>query len=350
MKKLFILLIILLLIPFIKVNAELGGGGRSCDTIELKCSYSYSTGEIIINYSNNAFSFDSTVTKIQENNITSSLVLGNFEIIDSGNNTRYTCPKKISADVEGLGNKSNNAKISLYEYKENKKHISLSLNTEKSSACSPIKDSDTMSCKFRGDDNALVIITYNYTNNTYNKDITELSNGRALGSIDEEKLKTYFLDSKNSGGCNDYYFTCPNKKNATCTLFSKSSDSTSPNIGEDVKNVDNIYKENILNISIDSFTGLSCADMLAEMPLTMEYLNKAFKFIKIIAPILVIVYGTLDYAKVVFADKDDSLKKANSTFLKRIIAAVIIFLLPFILTFIINVVPGLNTSLCGVGM
>ena len=47
--------------------------------------------------------------------------------------------------------------------------------------------------------------------------------------------------------------------------------------------------------------------------------------IQIVVPILLIVFGMLDLAKAVIASKEDEIKKAQMTFVKRLIAAVIAF-------------------------
>ena len=47
--------------------------------------------------------------------------------------------------------------------------------------------------------------------------------------------------------------------------------------------------------------------------------------IKIAVPILLIIFGMLDLGKAVVAQKEDEIKKGQQTFLKRAIAAVIVF-------------------------
>lgn len=58
--------------------------------------------------------------------------------------------------------------------------------------------------------------------------------------------------------------------------------------------------------------------------------------IKIIVPILLIIFGSIDLAKAVIAQKDDDIKKATSTLMKRAIVAVVIFFLPSILSMILS--------------
>lgn len=51
-----------------------------------------------------------------------------------------------------------------------------------------------------------------------------------------------------------------------------------------------------------------------------------------VVPIILIVLGTIDLVKAVVAGKDDDIKKHQQTLIKRIIAAVIVFLIPMLVT------------------
>ena len=71
---------------------------------------------------------------------------------------------------------------------------------------------------------------------------------------------------------------------------------------------------------------------------SIRYLmNQILGTVRIIVPILIILLGTIDFAKAVLAGKEDNMKKAQSTFIKRLIAGLAVFLIP---TFI-NIIMGL---------
>ena len=55
-------------------------------------------------------------------------------------------------------------------------------------------------------------------------------------------------------------------------------------------------------------------------------------------PILLILFGTLDLARAVISSKEDEMKKAQSTLIKRAIYAVAVFLVVFVVTLLMNVV------------
>lgn len=61
-------------------------------------------------------------------------------------------------------------------------------------------------------------------------------------------------------------------------------------------------------------------------------------FIKVIVPILLIVFGSIDLMKAVMASKDDEIKKAQSVLIKRAIYAVVIFFIPAIANLLIGLV------------
>ena len=64
-------------------------------------------------------------------------------------------------------------------------------------------------------------------------------------------------------------------------------------------------------------------------------------------PILLIVFGMLDLGKAVMAGKEDEMKKAQSTLIKRVIYAVAVFLVVTLVVFIMNIVG--NSSAEGTG-
>lgn len=60
-------------------------------------------------------------------------------------------------------------------------------------------------------------------------------------------------------------------------------------------------------------------------------IKEIYKLVMIVVPILVILLGSLDFAKAIFAGNDENMKKFQMDFLKRLLAAVILFLAPSII-------------------
>lgn len=62
--------------------------------------------------------------------------------------------------------------------------------------------------------------------------------------------------------------------------------------------------------------------------------------IQIVVPILLIIWGMLDLGKAVMAQKEDEIKKGQQTFIKRIIAAAIVFFVVVIVKLVVGLVAG----------
>ena len=61
---------------------------------------------------------------------------------------------------------------------------------------------------------------------------------------------------------------------------------------------------------------------------------------KIVVPLLLIIFGMIDLGKAVIASKEDEIKKATGSLVRRAIAAVVIFLLPTLIGFIVGLIGG----------
>lgn len=96
-------------------------------------------------------------------------------------------------------------------------------------------------------------------------------------------------------------------------------------------------------IQYDSSSGqYTCEDMNAlfgskDDPESIRYMiNEILGAVRIIVPILIILLGMLDFGKAVLAGKQDNMKKAQSDFIKRLIAGVIVFLVPALVDIIMG--------------
>ena len=65
--------------------------------------------------------------------------------------------------------------------------------------------------------------------------------------------------------------------------------------------------------------------------------------IKIVIPLLLIVFGMIDLGKAVIASKDDAIKSSVSSLVKRFIAAVAIFFVPTLVSAVFNMI-GVTTD------
>ncbi len=78
----------------------------------------------------------------------------------------------------------------------------------------------------------------------------------------------------------------------------------------------------------------------------LEFLNDyVFKIIWIGVPILLILLTTFDFAKVVFVDDKEGIQNAFGRLWKRAIAAILIFLTPYIIILIANIIDPTQTTI-----
>ena len=90
---------------------------------------------------------------------------------------------------------------------------------------------------------------------------------------------------------------------------------------------------NVLDVCEDLMGGTTgIPDQIAHI------IGLAVTLIQIIVPILLIIWGMLDLGKAVMAQKDDEIKKGQQTFIKRLIAAAIVFFVIAIVKMLISFV------------
>lgn len=68
-----------------------------------------------------------------------------------------------------------------------------------------------------------------------------------------------------------------------------------------------------------------------------NFIVTIFRYMTIAGTILLIVFGTIDFAKATLSYDESAIKKAGKSFAKRLIAAVILFLLPLLVGVIMNI-------------
>lgn len=78
-------------------------------------------------------------------------------------------------------------------------------------------------------------------------------------------------------------------------------------------------------------------------PVTMDpaipnIITTIVNLIKVVVPILLIIFGMLDMGKAVMAQKEDEIKKGQQTLIKRAIAAAIVFFVIIIVQLVVGLV------------
>lgn len=79
----------------------------------------------------------------------------------------------------------------------------------------------------------------------------------------------------------------------------------------------------------------NCKDLIGDDGI--ELIDEIMNVIKIVVPILLLVFGIIDFLKATFAGSEDDMSKAKKNFMKRLIAAVVVFLTPILINFLLGV-------------
>ncbi len=78
----------------------------------------------------------------------------------------------------------------------------------------------------------------------------------------------------------------------------------------------------------------------------IKWIFRIINIVRYAVPALLIILSILDYLKALASDSEDEMKKVTGRFAKRLIAAALIFLIPFVLDFILRMfnIPGFNAE------
>ncbi len=75
-----------------------------------------------------------------------------------------------------------------------------------------------------------------------------------------------------------------------------------------------------------------------------NFVATIIKLIKIAVPILLIIFGMIDFAKSVVAKNEDDVKKYRKQFLSRVISAIVVFVIVFIVQFAVNLISSVEDT------
>lgn len=116
-----------------------------------------------------------------------------------------------------------------------------------------------------------------------------------------------------------------------CTTFTLANSSNEGSSGGSGTGNNNNNNSNDNAFNIDNF----CEGTVQGVFTTLGWV---FFFLKILIPIILIVFGCIDLGKAVIASKDDEIKKSTKKLVLRAIAGIIIFFVPTLLNFIVELV------------
>lgn len=66
--------------------------------------------------------------------------------------------------------------------------------------------------------------------------------------------------------------------------------------------------------------------------------------IQVVVPVLLIIWGMLDFAKAVIGGDENKIKEGQKVFIKRLIAAIVVFLIITVVKLLVNVIGNLGAE------
>ena len=155
------------------------------------------------------------------------------------------------------------------------------------------------------------------------------------------------LNSNTCNGSNCFYYVktvyCNNWRNteSICTALA----TTEQKAEESQPNNDSVITEDNNELSCDYLFGEESEEL-------KDLIKLIFNLVKILIPLVIIVFSVLDFAKVVFSGSEDDMKKTKQRLVKRLLVAVAIFLVPVLLKLILTIsydIWGiLSPDFCGI--
>ena len=155
----------------------------------------------------------------------------------------------------------------------------------------------------------------------YQKTITEYKDCKSESCKSEKKTNLNKIESSTKAHCEAIL---RNK------LFTESEEECIASCLE----IDETF--NLYRIGTDLYNDYSSKEHCGFSKRLVDWIMNILRWIKYLVPVLLIVLSILDFVKAMAGEKDDELKKAQKHFTIRLIAAVLIFLMPFILEFIFD--------------
>ena len=114
-------------------------------------------------------------------------------------------------------------------------------------------------------------------------------------------------------------------------------------ISVSIINLGNVYAQTYNNYESGT---ISCGNgLLTNIPSKLpQILSIVYMALQIAVPVILVILGSMDLLKAVSAGKDDEIKKGQQTFIKRLIAAAIVFFVFAIVKLVVTFVGNDNSS------
>ncbi len=194
-------------------------------------------------------------------------------------------------------------------------------------------------------------------------DVTQKSNKLSFSCSVQAAVSTACNVTNSSASIfdNNGTFTCPAYVYATKTLENSSNLSryklTIEDSGTEADQDRTEEKDKADGtVNIDDMNGtIGCTGVFGTVDANGNFTEESFgwliqtalNYIKIAGPILVILLSMIEFIKAILSSDEEAMKKAQSRLVIRIIAVVVLFLLPFLVGEVLKLINGISNPTCG---
>lgn len=133
-------------------------------------------------------------------------------------------------------------------------------------------------------------------------------------------------------------------QNQSCNGINVKQETIKTDIGEKTKYIVSVVGNTEGNTGISNGETISCGNISGIPARIPQITSKIILLVQVIVPILLVIFGMLDFLKAVVAQKDDEIKKGQKMFLKRLIVGILVFFIIVIVKLVINIVAGVDAS------
>ena len=84
--------------------------------------------------------------------------------------------------------------------------------------------------------------------------------------------------------------------------------------------------------------GYKCGNLIP------DEIGTVYNILLVAVPIMIVLFGIIDFVKAVASGKEDEIKKNTSTFIKRLITGIIVFFVLALVKLVVNLIQTNNTS------
>lgn len=346
MQKKSLLIIMFFCVIFIPKQAK-----ASKELQSITCTYKIN--HYVITYSVNSTGsggaiLNDTVTKEDVNNRTNYVFSAPKNPVVSDNfikDSKLVCPNTLYVKYQAGASTNVGVQVSFVKFSDSKAEVSLSSQTDNQKPFISSENTSGKACQYQGvltQGNGSVPITITREGNDLKY---ELTNGY---KIQNNELAVSDFPADKNGTCPTIYIKCGSSGNDKfCHLYKNPTtvDESQGNTGQtgqeppkptepDKNNNNSNNSTNNANNNNKKPVDLRVCNN-KNVKIVLKFIGYFLLIAKILVPILLIVFGAIDYSKAMVSNEVD-IQKATKNLIFRILAGMVIFILPTLINFVFS--------------